>query len=83
MSAVYLSEKFFNINITANDLSKFLILIFVIVTLVGFMIKVLGIYDTETYVTADINPVEKEILEAARIIKRWENDQKQIRKKIQ
>ena len=59
---------FFGVGITKVTAVTAAILIFVLMTLTGYVLKRTGVYDTEQYVHAEINPVEREVLMAARKI---------------
>ena len=73
MAAVYLTEKA-GITIGNTTLWFFALCLFSGLIMFGWFWSKSGLYSTEIYVQADKNPMSKEILEAARIIKKWEKE---------
>ena len=67
MAVIYLLEKL-GVNIEGQIVFYVLIGAFVFFFLFGVFLKRTKIYDKSMYVDADIDPVKKEILEAARKI---------------
>ncbi len=60
--------NFFGITLTKTSTLIGALIIFILMTLCGIYLKKSGIYHIEQYVQADINPVQKELLQAARKI---------------
>ena len=76
MAILYILEKI-GILIEGSIVIYILLGAFVVFYLLGKLLKKMRIYDTSVYVDADINPVQKELLKAARIIiakEDWKND---------
>ena len=69
MAILYLLE-YMGITVNGHFVYVALIAAFILFYNLGKLLKRKGIYDTSEYVGADIDPVTKEILEAARIIKK-------------
>jgi hypothetical protein len=61
---------FFGVNLTKTQVIIFTPIIFCFIVFLGWVLKKSEIYDIEQYVSADINPVQKELLEAARKVNR-------------
>lgn len=76
MSVVYLGEKF-GIAIQEKEIVMIAIIGGTLLILFGLILKRTGLYDAEMYVDANKNPVQAELLEAARIIRRGYDGQKQ------
>jgi len=60
--------SFFGVTITKTGTVIWALTLFVAMALLGVLLKKTGVYDVEQYVTAEIHPVTKELLEAARKI---------------
>jgi len=75
MSLVYLSEKM-GVAITKVDIIGIAIVGATILIIFGIFIKRTGLYDIEMYVDALKNPVQHEILTAARKINRGDYNEK-------
>jgi len=73
MAFVYLSD-WLGFDLDKQGLLVFAIGVIVGLTIMGYIWKHTGLYDTEIYVNVDKNPVAKEMLEAARLIKREYGD---------
>ena len=69
MAILYILEKI-GILIEGSIVAYALLSLFVIFYLFGKFLKWSGVYDASVYVDAEIDPAQKEILEAARIIKK-------------
>jgi len=67
MAVIYLLEKL-GIEIKGNLVFYILAAAFIFFFFFGLLLKKMKIYDKSMYVDADIDPVKKEILEAARKI---------------
>jgi len=67
MAITYILEKL-GIVVSGSTLYWVLVAAFIFFFLFGLFLKRTGIYDKSQYVDAEIDPVTKEILEAARII---------------
>ena len=67
MAVIYLLEKL-GVQIEGQTVFYVLIGAFIFFFLFGLLLKKMKIYDRSMYVDADIDPVKKEILEAARKI---------------
>lgn len=67
MSVVYLGEKF-GLVIREKEIILIAVIGGLILVTFGIILKRTGLYDTEMYVDASKNPVQNEILTAARII---------------
>ena len=67
MAVIYLLEKL-GVQIEGQTVFYVLIGAFIFFFFFGLLLKKMKIYDKSMYVDADIDPVKKEILEAARKI---------------
>ena len=67
MSVLYILEKF-DVILVKKQIIILILVAFVSFVLFGLVWKLIGFYDIEKYVGADIDPVLKELLEAARKI---------------
>ena len=67
MAILYLLERV-DIVIKGTIIYYCLVGAFAVFFVFGFLLKKIGVYDKAIYVDAEINPVQKEILEAARRI---------------
>ena len=67
MAILYILER---VGIIVEGTIVYFILLsaFVFFFIFGYLLKKIGVYDKSQYVSADIDPVQKEILEAARRI---------------
>ena len=70
MAIIFILEKAFGITIEGHWVYISLASAFIFFYNFGKFLKKKKIYDISEYVNADIDPVQKEILEAARIIKK-------------
>ena len=68
MAISYWVEILFNVKIKSVGLSLIIMFGGFSIICFGYFMKRSGLYDTEVYVQADKNPINKEILKAARII---------------
>jgi len=68
MAIVYFTEKIFDIVLNGPTIVNLIIAGLLSLFLLGMFMKKSGLYDVEQYVQADKNPVQKELLEAARRI---------------
>jgi hypothetical protein len=68
MAVVFLSGKF-GYDPTQSQIVGIVITMLCVLVLFGYTWKKLGLYDTERHVTAEKDPVQSELLEAARLIK--------------
>lgn len=69
MAAVYLLEKF-GFVVVGTQIIVFGIILVVCLLLFGYFWKKTGLYDVNQYVVAQKDPVQAELLEAARLIKK-------------
>lgn len=69
MAIVYLAEKFGYV-LKKGDIVVLVIIGTLLVIVFGMFLKHTGLYDTEIYVEANKNPVQAELLDAARLIKK-------------
>lgn len=77
MAVVYLAEKM-GLTITKQGIITFTLLGFVSLVLLGVLWKHTGIYDVSMYVGARMDPVQKELLEAARRINKNDKSDKTL-----
>ena len=70
MAFIYLFEKISGIILTRNVIFCFIISYIILCFLTGYFYKFSGLYNTERYVQTSKDPVQTEILESARIIKK-------------
>jgi len=73
MAVLYILEKI-GIVVVRETVVFVLIGAFVGFFLLGVLLKAIGIYDRSVYVDAEIDPAQKEILEAARLITKYLNN---------
>jgi hypothetical protein len=71
MSVLYLLEKF-GIILVDKQIIILSLAFFIIMVLCGYIWKKIGLFDVERYVNADKDPVQKELLSAARKINKGE-----------
>ncbi len=69
MSAIYILEKL-GVVLVKKEIIFFIVSAFFFFVVSGVVLKASGVYDIEQYVAAEIQPVQKELLEAARKINR-------------
>ena len=67
MAAAYILEKF-GIVITAANIVVLGLLLFFTIFMLGWFLKNSGLFDVDQYVSAQKNPVQEELLRAARLI---------------
>ena len=67
MAILYILERV-GVLIEGTVIYYCLVCAFTVFFIVGFLLKKFGVYDKAQYVDADIDPVQKEILKAARQI---------------
>lgn len=67
MAVIYLLDRF-GIRLGLGYVLLFSVLLFVLITFLGFVLRYTGIYATERYVVSMRDPVQSELLTAARRI---------------
>jgi len=75
MAVCYFLERI-GLEISGMFVIVVLVLVFVVTYLFGRLFKKIGLYDKSVYVGSEINPWQKEILEAARLIKKHSKEKK-------
>lgn len=74
MTFTFLAQNYAGWEAEQTGLSAFLLFALFILWVSGLTIRKFGLFGTEKVSEMNMNPVSKEIFEAARIIKRWESD---------
>lgn len=65
---------YFQINPPRSVIAWIIFAVFASLFLFGFVLKKTGLYDVERYTIAQKDPVQAELLEAARIVKTWRDN---------
>jgi len=70
MAYLYVLEKI-GVIIEGEIVVFILVSLFIVFYFFGLFLKAIGVYDKSVYIEAEIDPFSKELLEAARIIKKY------------